>query len=235
MQTNKRLSLRSSLFSRMKSALLIVLGILLGSMGATALVSAHGGDTTLIHACVKNNTGAIRVIGANGTCSSNETPLDWRIQGEPGPVGPQGPVGPSGPGIPSGAVMFFNQTSCPADWSPLTAGQGRYMVGVGPGQPVGDTVGTALSLGENRPAGRHFHALHDDFNDAFAAYSTTLQGILTGTQFQTTDSVPSYVFSASQNGRYFHYTQGATNAGAESGGVDGTPAPYIQLLVCQKN
>jgi hypothetical protein len=131
--------------------------------------------------------------------------------------------------------MHFNLTACPAGWTALTSAQGRYIVGTAPGEDVSGTVGSALSFDENRPAGRHFHALHDDFNDAFAAYSTTLQGILTGTQFQTTNSIPSYVFSASQNGRYFHYTQGATNAGAESGGVDGTPAPYIQLLVCQKS
>lgn len=95
MQTNKLLSLRNSLFFRMKGALLIVLGILLGT-GATALVSADGGDTTLIHACVKTNNGSLRIIGANDVCDNNEVPLDWRIQGEPGPIGPQGPQGLQG-------------------------------------------------------------------------------------------------------------------------------------------
>lgn len=38
---------------------------------------AHGGDTNLIHACVKTSNGAITIVGANDTCASNETPLDW--------------------------------------------------------------------------------------------------------------------------------------------------------------
>lgn len=101
MQPDKRLSLRNLLLPRMKSVLLLAVGILLGT-GASALVSAHGGNTTLIHACVNNNMGAIRIIGPNDTCANNETPLDWRIQGEPGSIGPQGPQGPVGSQGPQG-------------------------------------------------------------------------------------------------------------------------------------
>ena len=131
--------------------------------------------------------------------------------------------------------MFFNLTSCPADWSPLTAGQGRYIVGVAPGQPVGGTVGTALSLGENRPAGQHAHALYVDENDAFVAFNTTFRGIIDSSLAESFSSIPGFVSSSGQSGSSWHYTQGATNAAARNGGVDGTPAPYIQLLVCQKN
>jgi hypothetical protein len=35
-----------------------------------------------------------------------------------------------------------------------------------------------LSLGENRPAGRHSHALNVDENDAFVAFYTTFRGII---------------------------------------------------------
>ncbi len=67
---------------------LVVMLLVLGSF-----VSAHGGDTSRIHACV-DSKGLIRIIGANGTCTAGkETPLDWNIQG---PQGPQGPAGASG-------------------------------------------------------------------------------------------------------------------------------------------
>jgi hypothetical protein len=51
----------------------------LGTFAAT-LVRAHGGDPSLIHACVKTNNGSIRIISASGTCGQGETPLDWSIQ-----------------------------------------------------------------------------------------------------------------------------------------------------------
>lgn len=45
--------------------------------GAQFLVKAHGGDTSLIHACVRTNNGTIRIVGANEACQNNESPLDW--------------------------------------------------------------------------------------------------------------------------------------------------------------
>ena len=85
-----------------------------------AAASAHGGDTNLIHTCVKTEKdgdlkGHIRISEPDGTCRSNEEPLDWSIQGPPGPAGPagpsgatgaqgpQGPAGPTGPGGPAGS------------------------------------------------------------------------------------------------------------------------------------
>jgi hypothetical protein len=77
----------------------------------TAAAVAHGGDTTLIHSCVKNSNGSIRIVTASTNCVAGETALDWRIQGDPGPAGPagatgsqgaQGPEGPEGPAGPTG-------------------------------------------------------------------------------------------------------------------------------------
>lgn len=61
----------------------------------TSIVSAHGADTSKIHACVRNSTvfaGApnIRIVGANDNCNNNENSLDWNIQGVQGPPGPAG-------------------------------------------------------------------------------------------------------------------------------------------------
>jgi hypothetical protein len=50
----------------------------------------------LIHSCVKNSSGSIRIVAASATCAASEASLDWRIQGNPGPAGPAGPAGPQG-------------------------------------------------------------------------------------------------------------------------------------------
>lgn len=73
-------------------------------------VSADGGDTSIIHACVSNKTGSMRIVGPAESCKSTETPLHWSIAGPAGPQGPTGPAGPqgmkgdTGPTGPEGAV-----------------------------------------------------------------------------------------------------------------------------------
>jgi len=73
---------------------LLVLNVVLISLMSVTLVSAHGGDTALIHACVHKSSGEIMIIGENATCPRNYYALDWNIHG---PVGPQGLPGPAGP------------------------------------------------------------------------------------------------------------------------------------------
>ena len=53
-------------------------------LGTPTALNAHGGDTSLIHACVKK-TGALRIIAADGTCKKTETALDWNVAG-PAPL-----------------------------------------------------------------------------------------------------------------------------------------------------
>ena len=61
-------------FYRFLSAILLVVML---SMSGVMYVSAHGGDITLIHACVINRTGAVRIVSATSTCDANkETTLD---------------------------------------------------------------------------------------------------------------------------------------------------------------
>jgi hypothetical protein len=77
---------------------------------------------------VKSN-GDLRIVGANDTCRSNETPLDWNIAGvagpqgpigvqgpmglpgSPGPQGPAGTPGEPGPAGPPGVLGFYNVIS----------------------------------------------------------------------------------------------------------------------------
>ena len=53
-------------FYRFLSASLLVA---LLSLSSVMYVSAHGGDVTLIHACVNNRTGAVRIVSPTTTRS----------------------------------------------------------------------------------------------------------------------------------------------------------------------
>jgi hypothetical protein len=71
--------------------------IIILAIGSASLVWAHGGDTNLIHACVRNGVGLVRIIGPNQQCRNHETAVDWGIIGPQGEPGPQGDIGPQGP------------------------------------------------------------------------------------------------------------------------------------------
>jgi hypothetical protein len=114
-------------------------------VGAAAMVWGHGGDTSLIHACVAKD-GTIRIIGANGTCKSNETALDWNIQGpqglpgsqgiqgSPGDDGEDGATGETGPRGPSDAYVTdsgpnplpFDESNNEVTAATLTLPEGNY-------------------------------------------------------------------------------------------------------------
>jgi len=97
-------------FYRFLSAILLVA---LLSISSVMYVSAHGGDVTLIHACVTNRIGAVRIVSASTTCDANkETALDWGIQGPKGDKGDTGPKGPQGPSGVLG-IYYVSQSSDP--------------------------------------------------------------------------------------------------------------------------
>lgn len=83
----------------------LTLGALIGGLAAslitTAVVWAHGGDGSAVHACINAN-GGVRITGAPGygnantSCSAGETAVDWAVQGPAGPPGATGPAGPAG-------------------------------------------------------------------------------------------------------------------------------------------
>jgi hypothetical protein len=69
----------------------VFLAAVLAAAGLVTIVSAHGGDTSLIHSCVTTapgggsssaNSGTIRIVGATETCRNGETPLDWSQNGQ---------------------------------------------------------------------------------------------------------------------------------------------------------
>ena len=85
---------------------------------------AHGGDASVIHACVHQSSQQVRIIGPNDACKSQETAVHWAIAGAPGPQGPAGPQGPpgpqgpQGPAGPSGGTIQGRLTACgPQDFT----------------------------------------------------------------------------------------------------------------------
>ena len=72
---------------------LVAFVVILLSLVSVTYVSAHGGNVALIHSCVNNTSGEIKIIAATANCPSNYHSLDWNIQG---PAGQQGPIGPQG-------------------------------------------------------------------------------------------------------------------------------------------
>ena len=118
-----------------------------------------------------------------------------------------------GLGVPvaPGGVAFFNLEECPAGWREYVPARGRVVVGVNPDGVLEAEVGTALGDRENRPAGRHSH----------------LAGVnpRSGTNEGNNTLVTSNLGVTASLG-------GVVLPGGS--GVDGTNAPYVQLLACEK-
>lgn len=114
--------------------------------------------------------------------------------------------------VPSGAVMFFNLSVCPAGWTELTQARGRYLVGLPSGGTLGGTAGTALSNLENRATGAHTHPI-----TSYSSGIDTNQRLIWGTSNNSTGTPLQ-----------------PTDVLAPTGSVAGTNAPYLQLVACQK-
>lgn len=189
-------------------------------------------------------TGALAIYDANGNVAPKAAGTEGYAltisSGAPEWVAPAS----SGTTIPAGAVMTFNLGACPSGWSDYTAAQGRYIVGWQSGGTVGGTVGTVLTAGENRAVGLHSHTATVDshahaINDpghTHTQYSMAIASVAESKGLEVAD----YTTSTTSTGvGYIGITSteltqpGATVA--NSGSVSGTPAPYIQLRMCQKN
>ena len=119
--------------------------------------------------------------------------------------------------------MFFNLAACPTGWTALVTAQGRYLVGLPSSGTLAGTAGTALSNLENRAVGQHSHSITDPSHSHSSHGHNNPDG-------------------ANSNGSWISApTGGSTGASAtgvtvnSEGSVAGTNAPYLQLLVCQKD
>ncbi len=122
--------------------------------------------------------------------------------------------------VPSGAVMFFNLAECPTGWLPLENARGRVLVGIQESGKIGAQVGTALADQENRAVGKHSHVINDP------GHVHRINARRGWTQNGSNLGVADY------SGNTERAVTGVTLQ--ETGAQEGTPAPYLQLLVCQK-
>jgi len=114
--------------------------------------------------------------------------------------------------VPAGIVAFFNLPACPTGWTEYTVSRGRVIVGLNSGGTLEGEIGTALTDLENRPTGRHSHGA--------TAPVRTDSGTNTGNVSFVTSSL------SPNNNKPISVVS--------SGAVDGTNAPYVQLLACFK-
>ena len=146
--------------------LMLAVVVLAASLGVGAVATAHGGDTTLIHACVNKNSGGLRLVGENEECKPAESALDWNIQGPVGPVGPQGLQGPKGD---TGAVGPIGTQGELGPQGPAGPKGDPGATGPqGPAGPKGDTGATGAT-GPQGPAGANgvtgYQALHGFYGE----------------------------------------------------------------------
>ena len=67
----------------MRKPIFVVLSfavLVIGLAVVVGRVAAHGGDSNLIHACVNDASGEIKIVDANDTCPNSSTALDWNPQ-----------------------------------------------------------------------------------------------------------------------------------------------------------
>jgi hypothetical protein len=167
---------------------------------------------------VNAGTGNVNVIGTDGRIPAINSTYFADTQGA----------------TPSGAVMFFALASCPSGWSDLTASHaGRYIVAKHADQTAGTGIGTPLTSGENRAAGQHNHATV--VTDPGHAHD--IQVYERDTDFgpgQISDNVENGVGDSTESTA--SATTGITVSVSNGGSATaGTNAPYLALLLCQKN
>lgn len=207
---------------------------LLAVVGGTAIAANTSQTTSVINACVVkkgSKAGTMRVITGKKKCKRTERKLSWNQKGVAGLAGAAGPAGPAGSDAvaPAGAVMFYATATCPAGWTEYAPAAGRYIVGVQPGGTLEKTDGTPLTDGEDRPVGKHTHSVTDPgHTHGISANPILTGGNVTSQRVQGTASLA--------------YNQPLSTAAAftgitidPAGAVDGTNAPYVQLLACRKS
>jgi hypothetical protein len=128
---------------------LIVGGLALVTVTAA---SAHPGPVAnqVIHSCINNSSGTIKIVSATTTCNNNDMAVDWNAVGPQGATGPAGPAGPVGPAGPQGPKGDTGATGPAGPAGPV--GSVGPVGPAGPQGPKGDTGATGAT-GAQGPAG----------------------------------------------------------------------------------
>ncbi len=145
--------------------------------------------------------------------------------------------------LPTGFLGFFNLASCPTGWTRYSAADGRYMVGRG--SNIGSTVGSALSNLEDRAVGYHTHGVYDPTHThgvSDPSHSHNISPTGGGSYpnpYNALYKQPPFWADSTQTGNAYtgiSLTYSGTGISIyPAGSVSSTNAPYIQVLICQKN
>ena len=131
--------------------------------------------------------------------------------------------------VPQGMLLFFNLSDCPEGWTKVSDSQGRYLVALQQNGTLNGTAGTNLSDQENRATGQHDHSI------GVVEHTHTFNGGASGGGSAYACSSP----PGSPNTISGNWAQSSVSTTGITinayGDVEGTNAPYIQLLLCQKN
>lgn len=117
--------------------------------------------------------------------------------------------------VPEKMVAAFKADECPTGWGLFTEGRGRYIVGLQPDGKLVQTVGKELTNEENRATGKHIHK-HVHAYTGGSAGDKKIEG---------GNSYPRQSTEVDTTGTYPE--EGTTVS-------DGTNAPYVQLLLCER-
>ena len=112
-----------------------------------------------------------------------------------------------GDAYPYGAISFFNVTSCPSGWGPLSLAAGYFVVPIMQSSGMGGTVGSPLASGQDV---QHTHS----FSSSVSLGSLDYAGIAGCCNHNVT----------SDGTKGFGGTSNASSSNV----------PYVQLLVCMK-
>lgn len=64
----------------------LTVGVLAGSLFAAGGIAAASSDSDVIHACVKNRSGDVRIVAETTTCRAGERQLSWNENVPQGPA-----------------------------------------------------------------------------------------------------------------------------------------------------
>lgn len=135
------------------------------------------------------------------------------------------------------AIVLFNRAECPTaeGWNEAAEAKGRYLVGLRStgvvDADIGAQVGDNLDDTENRAVGDHKHRVQDnEHSHTYTRRSGQENSTGQGENTADTTAVNGNTSSESPN-----VSVEEMIAPSYSVDVIGTPAPYIQLLICKKD
>jgi hypothetical protein len=130
--------------------------MMVGALAAATLATsafAHGGDGSVIHACIHKQTREVRIVPPKKQCKASEKAKHWAIRGPEGPAGADGATGPAGADGATGPAGADGATGpAGADGTTGPAGADGATGPMGPTGPAG-ADGADGATGPTGPSG----------------------------------------------------------------------------------